>query len=101
MAFLCVRCSTDEDSIEFDTIKELKEHEMGGHKSRPKKELPPSKPVEPSATEKLEEKKPEKVEPVIEIKPLVLTYKCLQSCPAISFGVTNCTSGTFLIKNRL
>lgn len=79
-----MRCSNSEDSVEFDTIAELVQHEKGGHQSRPKKELPLSKPVEPSATElkAMEEAKKlgeiieyDKESPPIIIKPLELQYK--------------------------
>lgn len=50
MAFMCLGCTTPEDEISFDTLKELKVHEMTGH-PRPERELPPSPPVTPSKTE--------------------------------------------------
>ena len=50
---ICISCN-----VEFDSVQEYVSHERGGHKSRPQKELPPSPPVTPSATElkALEEK---------------------------------------------
>ena len=49
---LCLACSNNDQSIEFDTVAELVSHTKGGHKSRPAAKLPaPRKPVTPSATE--------------------------------------------------
>ena len=50
---ICISCN-----VEFDSVQEYVSHERGGHKSRPQKELPPSPPLTPSATElkALEEK---------------------------------------------
>lgn len=90
MNILCVRCSTEEDEVSFPSLKDLKEHEQGGHKSRIKKELPPSPPVEPSATEK-EAPKGAVVEyegtPPMIVKPLVLTYRWDGSCPVCNTEV--------------
>lgn len=86
---LCLICTTSEDEVDFPTVRELVEHQKGGHKTRPKKELPPPvKPVTPSATElkAMQEKgeqdllkagliKPDKqTQPIIQ-KPLELQYK--------------------------
>ena len=90
MSFLCVRCSTSEDEVSFDTVKELKEHESGGHRTKPKKELPPSPPLTLSATEKIKEEDlkatPEKLimpESIAQelVKPLLLAYKWIGACP--------------------
>ena len=89
MNILCVRCSTEEDEVSFPSLKDLKEHEAGGHKSRPEKKLPPSPPAAPSATEK-EAPKGEVAEyqgPLLVVKPLVLTYKWDGSCPACNTEV--------------
>lgn len=48
---LCISCTVGDEEVDFPTVKELIEHQKGGHQTRPKKELPPSKPVTPSATE--------------------------------------------------
>lgn len=91
MSALCLRCSGREESVEFATIRELVEHERGGHRTRPpKKELPPAKPVTPSATELAAMKEKLEQQPKLEvpigiqaqtvvnssaIKPLELQYK--------------------------
>lgn len=87
MSVVCIQCTTSEDEVAFNTLAELVAHEKGGHQNRPKKELPPSPPVTPSATELKEMKAkgetivpqagqtqliPEKAEP---IKPLELQYR--------------------------
>lgn len=93
MSFLCVQCSTSDDSVEFNSVQELKAHENGGHRNRPKKELPPSPPVVPSATEKKttalgEVVEYEKTPPiVIHNKPLMLIYKWIGSCPVCNTEV--------------
>ena len=77
---ICVQCSTDEDTIEFDSVKDFLEHEKGGHRSRPAKVLPPAEPVTPSATEKKEEK-PKPVEEKRNPQPLRLIYHWVGECP--------------------
>lgn len=51
MSVICIKCSAGQDTVEFDSVKELVAHEKAGHVSRPKRGLPPSPPTTPSATE--------------------------------------------------
>ena len=91
MSALCPVCSTSDDSVEFPTVRQLVEHQQGGHRSRPAKVLKPSRPVRPSLTELAQAKgedavrviksehgevieKPKGANIVI-IKPLELQYK--------------------------
>ena len=50
-SMICMQCTVGNDVVEFPMISDYLEHTKGGHVSRPKKILPPSKPVTPSATE--------------------------------------------------
>ena len=94
MAVLCMACSTGDDTVEFASVTELVAHEKGGHANLPKKELPPSPPVTPSATEiKAMEGKGQTVVPATgqtqlipenppPIKPLELEYRWTGQCKA-------------------
>lgn len=85
-AMICITCSTSEDSVEFPSVADYVAHTRTGHRSRPEKILPPSKPVTPSATElkDMENVTKAPVSPVTEqkgtetllvVKPLQLQYK--------------------------
>lgn len=87
MSVVCIQCTTSEDEVAFNTLAELVAHEKGGHQNRPKKELPPSPPVTPSATELKEMKAKgvpattENIKAIVEnnpippFKPLELQYR--------------------------
>lgn len=88
MASFCEICTTVDDEIAFLSAKQLFAHKKSGHRlfdGLIRKELPPSRPVTPSATE-LKQQEREKVnesifESVLEPqkpqpqKPITLTYR--------------------------
>jgi hypothetical protein len=87
-SMLCVACTVGDDVVEFPSVAEYIAHEKGGHISRPKKDLPPSPPVTPSATElkamaeQVQTAPPSQggslehgTNPSPSIKPLYITYR--------------------------
>lgn len=79
---ICMECSVGDNIVEFPTMRELVAHKNSGHRIPPPvKELPPSQPKGPSATEKTvvpEIKKSDVASEVVhssEKVPLELVYK--------------------------
>jgi len=77
---LCISCTTEENEVAFDTVKEYMEHQKGGHILPPKTEKSVQSPVksEIKASEKpIEQPKPK--------REIVLKYSFVGDC-------TNCSN---------
>ena len=81
MAFECIICTNDDVRVEFPNVRELRDHELGGHVSRPITTLtqvaPKKQPAnEPQATPV--------TPPAVDRKPIGLVYRYEGSCETCS-----------------
>lgn len=79
MINICQVCTTEEQEVAFDTVKNLFGHQKSGHRIflgliKPKQDAPAK--TTPSATEK----PASQTAPVVQTKPIVLKYKFEGEC---------------------